>query len=239
MTNEETPTARESELPAEQPLPNLGVRLLQIFTSPASLFDRLKARPAWLGAVALIIVLGLAVQALIPEELIREAILARLPRDASPEQVEAARGMTGVANTVRWIATVLFPPIMIAVIAGVLLLIFGVLGGGNASFRQLYAVTAHANLIPAIGALATLPLVLARQDIQTTLALHVFVPGLDPSSYGYRFLSNIGLFGVWTAFVLAIGVSRLYPRVGAPRASVVLLALYVVVKAVVALGGAG
>jgi hypothetical protein len=219
-------------------VPNLAVRVVQVFTSPAALFDRLKTSPVWVDAVVLIVVLGLIVQVLIPEELIREAILARIPSDASPEQVEAAQGMVGVASTVRWIATVVLPPVMIAIIAGVLLLIFNVLRGGDASFRQLYSATAHANLIPAVGGLVTLPLILARQELQTTLALHLFAPGLDTGTYAYRFLSGIGLFGVWATVVLGIAVSRLYPKVSAGSAIAILLLLYVLAKAVMAVGGA-
>lgn len=157
MMNEAT-TGTPEPAP-ETRLPHLAVRLIQVFVAPAALFDRLKRRPAWLGAVVLIVVLGLIVQAFIPEELIQQAILARLPRDANPEQLEAARGATGITNTFRWIGTVLFPPIAIAVIAGVLWLTYGALRGGEAGFRQLFAVTAHANLIPAVGA-ATVLLVL-------------------------------------------------------------------------------
>jgi hypothetical protein len=134
-------------------LPNVGVRLVQVFTAPSALFDRLKERPVWIGAVVTIIVIGLVVQAFIPEQLVREMLLARLPGDASPDQVRATEQAAGVANVMRWVGTVAFPPVFFAVLAGFLLLIYNVLMGGEAAFKQLYSISAHANLIGAVARL--------------------------------------------------------------------------------------
>jgi hypothetical protein len=218
-------------------LPNVGVRLVQVFTAPSALFDRLKERPVWIGAVVTIIVIGLVVQAFIPEQLVREMLLARLPGDASPDQVRATEQAAGVANVMRWVGTVAFPPVFFAVLAGFLLLIYNVLMGGEAAFKQLYSISAHANLIGAVGGLITLPLVLARNSLETVLSLHLLVPGLASETYGYRFLSGISLFGLWTTIVLGIGVSRVYPKVSTGGAVTLLLVAYVVVKALFAIGG--
>ncbi|WP_423924574.1 hypothetical protein [Candidatus Palauibacter sp.] len=121
-------THASSEAPPEKAaIPPLPVRILQVFVSPAKLFDAIRERPAWLGAVVGLVVLGAAVQLLtpvvVPEDVRRamfESQIGRfIPPGADPElleqQVESAmsRGpAAGIATVV--IAT----PIFLSLIAG-------------------------------------------------------------------------------------------------------------------------
>ncbi len=222
-------------LPAEPELPSLPVRVVQVFTAPARLFDALREHPRALGALLVVIALGLVAQALIPAELVREAALASLPADAPPEQVAAVERFMGVSNAIRWVGTVIFPPIMILFVAGFILLVWNVMMGGEATFRSVLACTAHSYIVLAVGGLVTLPLMLARQDLRTTFSLHLLAPGLDPGTYAFRLLQGLNLFGLWTMVVLGIAVSRLYPKVRAGSAVTVMVLAYVVLKALLAI----
>jgi hypothetical protein len=226
-------------LPGEPELPSLPVRVVQVFTSPARLFDALRVTPRALGALLVVIGLGLVVQAMIPSELIREAAMASLPADASPEQVAAVERFMGVSNAIRWAGTVIFPPIMILFVAGFILLVWNVMMGGEAPFRPVLACTAHAYIILAVGGLVTLPLMLARQNLRMTFSLHLLAPGLDPGAYAFRLLQGLNLFGLWTMVVLGIAVSRLYPKVRAGSAVTVMVVAYVVLKAFLAIFSPG
>jgi hypothetical protein len=204
-----------------------------VFFSPAALFDALRERPRWLDAMVVVVALGLIVQALLPADLIREAALANLPANASAEQRAAMERAMPIGNTIRWIATVIVPPILMAIVAGLVLLIWNVLRGGGARYPQALAITTHSYVIWALGGLITLPLVLATGDLRTTLALHLPFGFLDPGSWLYRFLQGINVFGLWTMIVLGVGVSRIYPRrASAGGAAVTLVAIYVALKAV-------
>lgn len=220
-------------------LPSLPVRVVQVFTAPARLFDALRETPRFLGALLVVIGIGLVVQALIPAELFREFALSQVPADASPEQVAATERFLGVGNVVRWIGTILFPPLMILFVTGFILLVWNVMSGGEARFRSVFACTSHAYVIWAAGGLVTLPLVLARNDLRMTFSLHLLAPGLDPDTYVFRFLQGLNLFGLWTMVVLGIAVSRLYPKVSAGTASTVMVLAYVVLKAIGAIFSPG
>ena len=223
------------DMAAEPELPSLPVRVVQVFTAPARLFDALRVTPRVLGALLVVIVLGLVVQALIPLELIREAALSSLPADAPPEQVAAVERFMGVSNAIRWTGTIVFPALMILFVAGFILLVWNVMLGGEATFRSVLACTAHSYIVLAVGGLVTLPLMLARQDLRMTFSLHLLAPGLDPGSYPFRFLQGLNLFGLWTMVVLGIAVSRLYPKVRAGSAVTVMVLAYVVLKAILAI----
>lgn len=216
-------------------LPALPVRIVQVFTAPATLFDALKITPRWIGATLVVIGLGLVAQALIPVELIREMALSGLPSDATPEQVAAVEQFMGVSNIIRWVGTVVFPILMILFVSGFIMLVWNSILGGEASFPAVRACTAHSYIVWAAGGLITMPLVLARQDLRTTFSLHLLTPWLDSGTYAYRFMAGLNVFGIWTMILLGVAVSRLYPKVSAVSASTVMIIAYVVFKAVSAI----
>lgn len=221
---------------AETRLPNLAVRIVEVFTSPGQLFEALRETPAWIGALLFIIGAGFLAQFFVPEDLIRDLIRAQAGPDTTSQQVDAALRIGAIT---RYIGSVLGPPIVFAIIAGILLLFYNVIQGGEGTFKQLFSATIHANLIGTIGGIAVLPLAIARGDLQTALALDLLVPGIDPSSFPFRFLHGVNVFGIWTIIVLGIAVSRIYPKVSTGGAIGFLTALYVLLKLTLALAGAG
>ena len=218
-----------------QQLSSLPTRIMQVFIAPATLFDELKATPKWIGAALVVIGLGLVVQALVPVELIREMALSSLPSDAPPEQVAAIEQFMGVSNVIRWVGTFVFPILIMLFVSGFILLVWNAILGGEAAFPAILACTAHSYIVWAAGGLITLPLVLARQDLRTTFSLHLLTPWLDSGSYAYRFMAGLNLFGIWTMILLGVAVSRLYPKVSATSASIVMVVSYVVFKAILAI----
>lgn len=218
----------------EAPLPNLAVRVWELLVTPGRLFDRLRERPAWIGAVVLMVAVGAATTWLMPEELLREAATANMPADAPAEQVETAARFARVGG---YVGSVLGPPVSVAAVAGVLLFGFNVVLGGAARYRQLVAATAHALLVPTLGGLLVLPLMIASGDPGTALALHLLVPGLE-EGFLYRFLHGLNVFGLWAAALLGLAASRLYPRRSFVGSAAGVIALYVATKAALAvLGG--
>ena len=130
--------------------------------------------------------------------------------------------------------TVIGPFVFFALIAGGLKLVYSVLLGGEASFKQLFSATAHAQIISAIGALVTLPLILSTGNLRSALSLQLLAPELDSDGWMYGFLNGLNLFGLWTMVVLGIGVSRIYPKVSAGNAITFLVGVYVLLKAALA-----
>jgi hypothetical protein len=226
------PTGDGDQIPV---LPSLPARIVQVFVTPATLFDALKTTPKWIGAALVVVGLGLVVQALIPAEMIREMALSSLPSDAPPEQVAAVEQFMGVSNVIRWVGTIVFPILLMLFVSGFILLVWNAILGGEAAFPAVLACTAHSYIVWAAGGLITMPLVLARQDLRTTFSLHLLTPWLDSGTYAYRFMAGLNLFGIWTMILLGVAVSRLYPKVSAVSASTVMIGAYVVFKAISAI----
>ncbi len=220
-------------------LPNILVRFMQVFVSPAALFDSLRERPVWLDALVVTIVVALLVQFMIPAEMMREAIMSGLPADASPEQVEATEKIVGFTRSFGWIMAIVSTLVLFAFLAGLLKLVYGVLLGGAVTFKQMFSATTHAQLINTAGALVTLPLIRATGDLKSTLSLHLLAPDLERGSWLLAFLQGLSLFGLWTMVVLGIAVSRMSAKVSAGSAISLLVGLYVLVKAVLAAIGPG
>lgn len=218
---------------AEPELPNLAVRVGQLFVAPGRLFDRLRERPAWLGAMLLVVALSLAGSLLLPEQLFRDAFMSGVPEGTDPAAVQ---GQMEFFLTLRHVLSAVIPPIVIVLTAGLLLFLFNLVLGGEASFRQLLSASAHAMLITTVGGLVVLPIMRATGDVQTALALHLLVPGLE-EGYLYRLLHGLNVFSLWTAVVLAVAVDRIYPSRAFGGAAATILGLYVGLKAVFALFG--
>lgn len=219
-------------------LSSLPARFVKTFVAPGELFDELRERPVWIGALAVVAVAGLVSSLLIPESVLREAMMAQAGAggggELSTEQIDQ---MVTVGRWTGYIGSVVGPFILAAVIAGFLVFTFNVVLGGQATFRQLFSASAHALFIPMVGGLVTLPLILASGDLQTALALHLLVPGLEADTYSYRFLHGLNVFSLAAAGVLGVAVSRIYRNREAGSASLVIVGTYVAFKALTALFG--
>ncbi|MFQ5680242.1 MAG: YIP1 family protein [Gemmatimonadota bacterium] len=233
-TGEDAPAGGET--PAEGteeagPLPNLAVRCIQVFFSPGELFDRLKAHPVWVGILLVLIALNVIGGLLLPEEILRQLAARQLPTNADAATLERSLSVLRIGGIV---GGVLFLPVLGAAIAGILAVIYNVLLGGEARYRQLFSVTLHSLLVLSVGGLLTVYLMAASGEAGAALALHLLARGLDTGTWVYRFLHGINVFGLWTAALLGIGVSRIYPRREAGGAVTLLVGLYVGLKAIVA-----
>lgn len=220
--------AREDDEPE---LPGLPTRAVQVFVAPGTLFDRLEANPVWIDVMVLVAALSLASTLLVPEELVRETMMQQAPEGAGADEVER---WTGFVRTTGMVAAVIGPLFVAAVVAGVSHLVFTLLLGGRSTYRKLFSAASHMMLVPTVGTLLTVPLILSTGDVQTTLAFHLLAPGVETGSYAYRFLHGLNVFGLGGAAVMGVAVSRLYEKRSAGVSIAVMLVLYVVLKAVMA-----
>lgn len=216
------------------PLPNLLVRIGQLFGSPGALFDALRENPAWLGAMLFLVALALLTNFLIPEAAIRQEILRRAGEHAAEMQGQLDR-MMKFARISRYVGAVIGPAIGALVVSGILILLFNVLMGGEARFRQLFSATTHTMLLPAIGQLFVAFLIRRKGSI-INFSLGLFLPGSHAGYLG-RLLEGLSVFGIWGTVLLGIAVSRLYRKRTAGSSIALLLGIYVVLKALFALRG--
>ena len=107
------------------------------------------------------------------------------------------------------IATVVVTPLIMLLTAGILHVMFGLIGGGNGTYKQVYAISAHTAIITALQLVFTTVVTLAAGKAAGA-NLSVFTPTLEETTFVYRFLSTIDLFYVWSTFITAVGLAVLY-----------------------------
>jgi hypothetical protein len=227
-----------------QPAPKgLAARIVGVIFSPGETYRSIVAHPRVFGALALTtIVMAAGVFAWLSTEVgqnatldqqmqVMESLRINLP-DQAYDRLEAGAGRT------RYFASasiLIFSPVIAAVVAGIMLLLFNVVLGGEATFKQALAIVAHSQVLLVIQQLFVLPLNYVRETMASATTLAVFVPMLKETNFLARFLGWIDLFRIWWFVSLAIGIAVLYKRKSGPIAWT-LIGLYVLFALVVAAG---
>lgn len=213
-------------------VPSLPGRIVAVFVSPGRLFEQLRDRPVWGTTMLLLVILNVVMMLLLPAELFEEQI-RRSVADSGIGEDEIA-----VAVTNGRYAGIVMAGVMGAVgsfiIGTVLFFVFSTLLGDNGRFRQYLSVVVHALVISSIGALIQVPLKRSAGDMELVLSLGTFAPFLG-EGFLLSFLSAIGLFGIWCAMLMAIGITRIQPTRSWGGAFSIVMALY----CLFALGAAG
>ncbi len=216
-------------------------RIVGVIFSPGETYRSVAARPKILGALAVVaIAMGATSFAFLSTEVGQNALLDQQVRfmesfrinlpDEAYAQMERGASRTkyfGLLGVLAWV------PLGCAAVAGLILLIFNVVMGGEASFKQAYAITAHSQILIALQQLFVTPLNYVRETMSSATNLGVFLPMLDETSFPARLLGAIDLFWIWWIVSLAIGLGALYKRKTAPIAWS-LLAVYFSIALIVA-----
>ncbi len=223
----------EQHTDQEAILPGLFSRYIRVFFSPDLLFQGLRSRPDWAGALLLGAVLAAVGTALIPPDLalatLRETFQAQ--GQPVPPQLE---DLGGVLRYFGATAAVFFWPLRIAFYAGLVMLFFAILLGHEGTYRHYLAVVAHAHLIQATAGILVLPLRIAMEDAQLLLSLGTFGTFLEPG-YMLRFLSLLDLFGLWAWVLVGLGAARIGRKESWAGGAVVVLMIPLTVAAVFAI----
>jgi hypothetical protein len=215
--------------------------MVGVIFSPGETYRSIAAYPRVLAVLAITtIVMAAAVFAFLSTEVglnasldqqmqVIESLRINLP-DEVYDQMEARAPMARYYAAGGILVT---SPVICAVVSGIILLIFNVVLGGDATFKQAYAIVAHSQVLLVVQQFFILPLNYVRETMTSGTTLAVFAPMLDEMSFFARLLGWIDLFRVWWLVNLAIGAAVLYKRKSGPIAWT-LLGLYVVFALIVA-----
>lgn len=213
----------------------LAHRIADTFAAPRRLFARFDEDTPWFDVLAISTLAAVAAATLLPDQV----FLAQVenPTDRLGRPVVVTSSPATIAHFGRYMAmlsALAGHPILAFGLAGVLVLIFTVLGGGGASYRTYLAVVSHSLLIPALG---TLIVIGATALMQTPLSanLAMLAPGLPEGSLAQRLLTGINPFIVWMLLILGLGVSEVDGRRRWMGASAILLLLYLLLDVSTAL----
>jgi len=219
----------------------VAARTIGVLTSPRATYADVAAHPRWFGVLLLIVLVGgiaatvfmstdVGQRAIVNQAIARAEASGRTMPDA---QLQAVERVAAIFKYLAIPVQVVFFGVGGLVVAGIVMGVFTARLGGEASFRQVFAVVIHSGVVLALGGLFALPLDYARESLASPTTLAVFVPMLDENSFPARFLGAFDLFRVWWVISLAIGLGVLYRRRTAPIAWT-LLGVYAVIALVYA-----
>jgi hypothetical protein len=202
-------------------------RFIGVITSPKATFENVAAYPKWLGMLALTSVILAACVTLpmtTPEG--KEAAFQRQisqmesfgmqVNDQMYAQMQQ-RSQSNIGAISAGVGILIVGPIMTAIIAGVLFGVFTMLGG-QATYKQVFAVYVHSAVIGTLAQMFTGPLNYFRGSVSSATNLAVALPMIDEKSFLGHLFGMIDLFWIWGLIVTAIGLATLYRRRTAPIA---------------------
>jgi hypothetical protein len=221
------PTAAAKSLPA---------RVLGVLFAPRATYADVAAHPRWLGVFLTVFLVSAAASvALLSTEVGRNAVIdqqvaARPMTQAQIDQMEKfAPYFVYITPAFQLVA---FAGIGLLV-AGLSFAVFNAMLGGDATFKQVFAIVCHSGVVLAALSLFTTPLAYVRESLSSATNLGVFLPFLDESSFLARLLGSIDLIFIWWMLSLAIGLGVLYRKRTGPIA-ITLLAVYAVIAVIIA-----
>lgn len=221
----------------------LAARFFGIITSPRDTYVAVAPAPRWLGMALVVVLITMGSQMWFQStDVGRQASLDEAVRRVESFGVKVSDQMyegmrksimepSAVNRAISIVSMVAIPPVIWAILAGVLFLIFGVFTGGTATFKQLFTVVVHSGVVSAVGTVFVTPLNYFRQTMSSATNLGVFLPFLPEGSFLARLAGMVDLFLIWWVVVLSIGVAVTYKK-KTGSVAMVLFGIY----AVIALG---
>lgn len=222
------------------------MRILRVVFSPRATYADVAAHPRVLGALLIVLTINIGTfLAFSATQVGQDAMLDQADstlqsfgfrlNDAQYAQMEA-RMASPAASYLNAVGQLVLLPLLAAMIAGIVIAVFNAVLGGNATFKQTYAVVVHSGFLLALQQLFVYPLDYVKQSMASPTTLAVFLPFLDEGTFAARCLGSIDLFRIWWIVNLAIGIGVLYKKRTTPIATT-MLAVYSVIALVIAAVG--
>lgn len=215
--------------PAAKSLP---ARFAGVLFSPRATYAAVAAAPRWLGIfLTVFLVTASAATALLSTEIGRNALLDQqiaqseaYGRHLTQEQIDRLEKISEYYVYGAPVLQLFGLTLGSLLISGIAFAVFNALLGGDASFKQVFAVVVHSGVVLAVLSVFTTPLAYARESLSSATNLAVFLPFLDESSFAARLLGSIDLIYIWWMISLAIGLGVLYRKRTGPIATTMLIA---------------
>jgi hypothetical protein len=230
MTN----TAVESgAAPAPQ---NVVARFIGILTSPRSVFTGVAAVPKVFGifAITTVLVAFFTALPLTTEDGRQAAIDQQISSmqsfgvQVTPELESRLEQGAGRMPYTTAIGVLVISPIMLLIVSGIFFAVFNAALGGEASFKQVTAIVAHAGVISGVSAVFAGIINYFRGGMGSVTTIASLLPMIPEQSFVGHLMGAIDIFLLWYVLVLAMGLAVLYRRRTQPIA-ISLFAVYAVI----------
>jgi hypothetical protein len=205
--------------PAAAPPLSFVQRVIGVVISPGETMARIAAAPQWFDVMALTTVLVAGGFALFLSSDIGKAAyvdqavasIESFGQTVTADMYTAIQRQAGFAAWIQAGSILFFSPLVAAALAGIFYGAFTVMGG-EARYKAVLAVVAHAGVISVLQQVFSLPVNYQRQSMSSATNLAVFFPDLAEGSFLASLLGFIDLFWIWYLVVLAIGLAAVYRR---------------------------
>lgn len=223
----------ESGAPAPK---SLVARFIGAITSPRETFASVAAHPTWFGMLAVCIVAAaVLVGGFLFTQVGQDAWLDTVTtgRNLTDQQLQMFEKMAPYAGYFALGQMLIFLPLTLLVVSGIVFAVFNAALGGQASFKQVFAVVVHSGPVGVVGQLFSMPLNYYRGTMTSAANVGSLLPMLPENSFAAHFLGSIDVFLIWQLIVLAIGLGVLYRRRTQPIAYS-LMGVYAVIALIIA-----
>lgn len=209
---------------------SLPARIVGVIFSPRATYADTAARPRAFGVLAFVVLMAVlgsflfmstevGQNAFLDQQVQQRESFGRPLTDAQYERLERMLPYARYFAAVQLVVL----PLLGAAIAGLAFGVFNAALGGDATYKQVFAIVAHSGVVLSLAQIFSLPLAYARQTMSSATSVAVFTPFLDESSFPARVLGAIDLFIIWWIVSLAIGLGVLYRRRTGPIATTLMI----------------
>ncbi len=202
---------------ANEAAPVLGFwgRLGNIFGSPQKTFEAVDKRPTWLIPLLILIILSIMSTQLMFDEIVNAQLeKARNNPDLTSEQLTQQKEQF-TENPMLWralfsIGSLFVFPVWFLALTGIFYFVGSVILGGDATFKKLLSVVCWSGCIFILSTIVTVPLVMAKGNVNVSLSLALLLPAEAIDTRLYTLLSKFDFFTIWFLAVFATGFGIIY-----------------------------
>ncbi len=228
---------------------------IDILIAPRYAYARLRETPTWgwayliavalaiVGTLAMVPALQHAVEVGLPAQLAAAPSIAKLPPDQQQKMIAQIVSVQKAILSFSWLFPILVVP-LVAAVQSLVMLVASKAGGGDGSYRQLWALALNVQIAGSLGGLLAAAIVLLRgpATYDDPATLQLVIPSLGTLVPGAphvlaAFLGAINVAAIWQAVLLGFGMiaaARISRPVAWTAAAFMLLSL----GAVAAIGAA-
>ena len=221
------------------PTKNTLQRIAGVLFAPAETFQDIARKPNILGPMLIIVLLGYISTFFIVQRMdwnaVSEAQMEAMKKqnpNMSQEDIARVEKMTSaMGKVVGWISP-LMGVVWYVILAGVLLLVFRMMGG-EGNFQQALSTTLYAWMPLLIFGLILTIVIIARGTVDPTQMATVlksnpaFLVDMKEQAVLFSLLSNFDLFTIWTVVLLIIGFST-FTKTSRGKAAAIVISLWAV-----------
>jgi hypothetical protein len=213
--------------------PNLLTKVIAIYSSPKQLFGYIKNAPEWLVPVALTLIFSIItvittvdLQYIAGEKAIMENSL--IPEEVKDQAIEDLHNrppmimmlQSGLGGLLGVVIYFLFLALIFRVTGNFIL-------GGEASFKQVFAMTAWGAMPGIVETIIKVPLMLSKGSMEVFTSPAILLDSAESKTLVYQILAGFDIFTIWKLVLWAIGFRVLY-QLNKEKSYAVMAVLFVI-----------